>query len=172
MQQEKIEKLLNDLSKHTEEPVNQNLAYQIKQHIPDALSAHRSGLRTFRIIIDLRVGKLVTAAAIIATLILCTAILNRSDTSGSLLEDGKFLLNYVFGTRKTSSGLSSDISIEGKEVVYYGDNIDWKDPNALVMHWKVSDGQYRAMFSNSKIQMVTADELIKLQAEMLKKKGK
>ena len=170
-----MEKLLSDLSPRTEEPVNQQLAYKIKQHIPDALSAHRSGLRTFRIIIDLRVGKLVSAAAIVVTLILCTALLNRGDTAGSFFDDGRFLLKYFLGdTRKASTGIDGfgELLKEGKEIVYYGENIDWKDPNAILMHWKVADGQYRVIFSNSRIQMVTADELIKLQAGMLQKKGK
>jgi len=61
---------------------------------------------------------------------------------------------------------------EGKEVVYYGDSVDARDSNAVLMQWKVSDGKYKVVFRDFRIREVSAEELIRLQAQMLQKRIK
>jgi len=56
--------------------------------------------------------------------------------------------------------------------VYYGDVIDPADGNAVLMQWKLSDGSYRVIFADLREETISAEELIKLQAQMLQKKAK
>lgn len=60
---------------------------------------------------------------------------------------------------------------QGKEVAYYGECIDLEDGNAVLLQWKLSDGKYRVIFADFRTKIVTADELIKLQAQMLQRKA-
>jgi hypothetical protein len=56
--------------------------------------------------------------------------------------------------------------------VYYGDNVDPRDGNAVLIQWKVSEGEYRVVFGDLREETVSAEELIRLQARMLQKKAK
>ena len=56
--------------------------------------------------------------------------------------------------------------------MFYGDSIDTEDSNAVLMQWKLSDGEYGVMFGDLRTKTVGAEELIKLQARMLQKKKK
>jgi hypothetical protein len=60
----------------------------------------------------------------------------------------------------------------GKDVVYYGDSVDPQDNNAVLIQWKLSDGQYKVIFGDLREKTVSAEELIRLQARMLQKKAK
>ena len=59
---------------------------------------------------------------------------------------------------------------QGFDVVYYGNNIDWSDSSAILMQWKVGDNEYKVLFSDLREKKVSSEELIELQAKMLKKK--
>lgn len=59
-----------------------------------------------------------------------------------------------------------------RDVVYYGDISDTKDPNTVLIHWKMPDGNYRVIFADLRSEIVTGEKLIKLQADMLQKKAK
>jgi hypothetical protein len=174
MEQEKLESLLNELSRRTSEPVRPELAAEIKNRIPDNPAGHKSGFNTFRIIIDLRVGRLATAAAILVTLFLCIALYGSRDHAGtSFFQDTKDVLGYFFRADKNAqlAQFAKDrfFPEEGMEVVYYGNPDGSSDPNNLLMHWKLDDDKYRVVFSNFRAEIVTAPELIRLQAQMLKK---
>lgn len=169
MEEEKLGKLLSELAERTAEPVRAGLAEDIKQHIPYSLAPHKRGMNTINIIVDLRVGKLAAAAAIIITLILLANF-------HGIHQDSKLLANYLLGRtgRSNISAAKTEYEIlvqRGKEVVFYP-NIDPKDSNSVLMHWKLSDGKYRAVFGDLREEEVSADELIKLQARMLQKKRK
>lgn len=180
MEKERLENLLNELAERTAEPVRPSLAEDIKRRIPSHLATHRGGLDTIRIIIDLRVSKLAAAAVIIATMILCTTFFGGADSAGGgLYQDSKMLLTYFLkGSIGTNKHMleqlqeSSDFFQNGREVVYYGDSVKGKDKDALLMHWKISENRYRVICGDFRTEVVNAERLIKLQAEMLQKKSK
>lgn len=181
MEEEKLGKLLNELAQRTAEPVRPGLAEDIKHHIPPGLMRLRGRMDTVNIIIHLRVNKLAAAAAIIITMILCASFLTgRDSTVGGIYQNGRMLVEYFLqgnsaGIRDTLSGLSKSseyLARQGKDAVYYGDSIDPKDSNAVLMHWKLSDGTYRVIYGDLHTEIVGAEQLIKLQARMLQKKTK
>jgi len=170
--------LFNKFTEMTGEFVRQSLADDIKQHIPGRL-AHR-GLDTINIIIDLRISKLTAAAVIIITMILLANFFGGVNLAQEwLYKDNRLLVNYLFkGDRFTSDEnvtagflkYYQDLERQGKEVVYYGDSIDLADSNNIIIQWKLSDGNYRVIYSDLRIETVSGDKLIKLQARMLQKK--
>ena len=56
MEKEKLESMLRDMAKHTEEYVRPTLSDDIKRRVPHPLMHHRGGFETVRIIIDLRIN--------------------------------------------------------------------------------------------------------------------
>ena len=174
MEHEKIEKLLQELAARTAEPVSGNLAEEIKKQIPSHLKAHRGGMDSFNIVIDLRVSKLAAAAAIILTMLLWANIFERGDAiGGGIYNDCKLLLKHHFirGSNEVSiAKIRYQYLIDrGKEAVFYGQSTNLQDSNAIVLQWKLSDGNYRVVFANLHEETVTAEELIKLQSRMLQK---
>jgi hypothetical protein len=180
VREEKLEKLLNELADATTEPVPPHLAEDIKHQIPQQLSPHRGGVGTVNVIIDLRINKLAAAAAIIITMILCANFFGgRSQTGGGIYQNGKLLIRYCLGdidaNRIDVSAAKSRyeyLAQSGKDVVYYGDSIEPEDNNAVLIQWKLSDGEYRVVFGDLREKTVSAEELIKLQARMLQRKAK
>ena len=182
MKEEKLKKLLNELSDATAEPVHPGLAEEIKGHIPERLVPHhRVGMDTINIIIDLRVSKLAAAAAIIIAMILLAQLLGGRDWRGAgIYQDSKLLAKYLLGSGSTSrsdvlEGMSKfheHLIQQGKEVVFYEGSIEPEDGNAVLMHWKLSDDNYKVIFGDLREREVSAEELIKLQSRMLQKKAK
>ncbi|MHC4423744.1 MAG: hypothetical protein ACYSWR_03630 [Planctomycetota bacterium] len=174
MKEENLENLLNELAESTAEQVRPGLAEDIKQQIPHRLAAHRRGMDTVNIIIDLRISKLAAAAAIIIVMLLLASFFGGRDSTGGIYQESKLLVRYLLGTGKNSA-LTVKLTYEhlveqGIDVVYYGDSIDRQDSNAVLMQWKVSEGRYKVLFRDLREQEVSAEELIELQARMLQKK--
>jgi hypothetical protein len=182
MNEEKLEKLLNELADATAGPIPSHLAEDIKYQIPQQLSAHKGGIDTVNIIIDLRISKLAAAAAIIVTMILFANFFGgRSPADGSLYRNGKLLVEYFLGgmgaERSNIAAAKARYeylvqSQKFRDVVYYGDSVDPRDSNAVLIQWRVSDGEYKVVFGDLHEETVGAEELIKLQARMLQKKTK
>ena len=182
MKEEKLVKLLNELTERTTEPVRPGLAEEIKHHIPEKLAPHRVGMDTINIIIDLRISKLAAAAVIIITMILLANFFGgRGSTSdGGIYQNSKLLIEYCLsgsdadrsGVLAGASKLYEHLVGKGEEVVYYGDSIEAGDSNAVLMQWRISDGEYRVIFGDLRTKTVGGEELIKLQARMLQKKVK
>ena len=177
MNQENLEKLLSGLADAEKEQASPLLAQRIKQQIPRTFMPHRGGLDTINIIIDLKISKLAAAAAIILSTILFTNFLGGRDSTGDgIYQDGKLMVKYLFGNISAESDLSAGrikyVSLlrQGKDVVYYGESIDPKDSNAVLMQWKLSDDKYMVVFADLRKRQVSGDELIKLQAHMLQNK--
>ncbi|HUW19018.1 MAG TPA: hypothetical protein VMW16_06930 [Sedimentisphaerales bacterium] len=178
MEEEKVGKLLNALAERTAERVRPELAEQIKQHIPSRLIPYRKGIDTVNIIIDLRVSKLAAAAAIIITMILLASFFGGPNPTGSgIYQDGKLLIRYCLGGRNVSnndltsmSRLCEYLTQQGKDVVFYGEGADRNDSNSVLMQWKISDDRYRVIFSDLREAEVSAEELIRLQAQMLQQR--
>ncbi len=176
MKNEKIEKLLNDLAEHTEEFTPPQLASRIKQNIHSASAHHKGPLDSVNIIIDLRVSKLAAAAAIILTMILCANFFGSKNTSGEgMYQNSKMLIKAYLGiendTAHTGQFYKSLVS-KGKEPISYGDIVNTEDANAIIIHWKISEDKYKVIFTDFREKEVTADELIRLQAQMLQNSNK
>ncbi len=180
MEEEKLKKLFSELAEKTTESVRPGLGDDIKGQIPHRLIPHRKGLDTINIIIDLRISKLTAAAAIIITTIFCANFLGgRGSTGGGIFHDGVLMMRYFLtGASIGESDLSAaklkyeQLVNQGREAVYYGEGTDRQDSNSVVLHWKVSGGEYRVMFGDTREKTVSSGELIKLQAAMLQKKKK
>jgi hypothetical protein len=167
MEEERFGRLLNELAERTAEPVRPGLAAEIKQHIPERLPHHRKGLDTINIVIDLRIGKLAAAAVVIITLIVLANM-------QGIYQDGKLLARYLLTESHESEILAErakHLSSRGMGVVIY-ENVDPKDSNSVLMHWRLPDGSYRVVFGDFREKEVSAEELIVLQARMLQKDGK
>ena len=176
MNDQNIEKLLTELAQATAELVRPGLAEDIKNRI-HAGPPHKGGMDTVSIIIDLRVGRLTAAAAIIVTTIALAGLMSSTDPAGSIYQDGKVLLGYcLFGPSKNEVQLVKSkyeqMLESGKDVAYYGDNIDSPDGNSLLMHWRLSDGSYKVIFGDLREETVSAEKLIRLQSGILQKRTK
>jgi hypothetical protein len=180
MNEENLEELLNELADSTSEPAPLYLAEDIKHQIPRQLSPHRGGLGTISIIIDLRISKLAAAAAIIVTMILFANFFGGQNQDGdSIYQSGKMLIKYCLegsganrdNILETAKSRYESLARMGKDVVYYGDNLDSRDSNAVLIQWKVSDDEYRVVFGDLREETVSAEELIRLQSRMLQKRS-
>ena len=178
MREEDLKKSLTELAEATSEEVRPGLANDIKGHIPHRLTPNKIGVDTINIMIDLRISKLATAAAIIITMIASASFFGGRDPMGEgVLQNSKLLVKYylsgaAFAKHISLAGipeLYEDLRQEGRDVVYYGDNIDPTDSNAVLIHWKISEGKYKVVFGDSRTKTVSAEELIAIQAQMLQK---
>jgi len=171
--EEKVEKLLSELAERVGQPVRQGLAEDIKSLIPSRIIPHT--MDTINIIIDLRVNKWAAAAAIVITLILLTSLLGGAGSAGdNIYRDGEFLMKYVFGWDGASKSEMLAVKSkyecliqEGIEAVYFGDKADLNDADAVLLQWKLPDGRYEVILGDLHRETVTAEELIKLQVQML-----
>jgi hypothetical protein len=179
MNEEKLEKLLNELAEATEETAPLYLAEEIKHQIPQRLLPHRGGMNSINIIIDLRISKLAAAAAIIVAMILFASFFGGQSQDGDgIYQSGKMLLKYCFGGTYTGGDAIlatarlkyEHLTQTGKDVVYYGDSVDSRDSNAVLIQWKLSDNEYRVVFGDLREATVSAEELIRLQSRMLQKR--
>ena len=172
MEQEKLESLLRKLAKQTEEYVRPTLADDIKQRIPHPLMHHRGGLDTIRIIIDLRVNRLATAAVIILTMFICVNIYrDKSVPLSRLYDDTKVVANFMLGHISADNRISRTeyerLVPEGTKYVYYGQASNPVDGNAVIMHWRIPNGNYRIRFGNLRVKTVSPQELIDIQVQMI-----
>jgi len=177
MKEQEFGRLLNQLAERTKEPVPHGLAEDIKDRIPRQLHPHRGGIDTVNIIIDLRISKLAAAAIIIITMVLLAGLLGHPQLTGDdIYQDSKMLLKYFLssaGVERSNVRMVRSryqyLTRKGKDVVYYDQSIDPQDCNAVLMQWKLSDGKYRVIFGDLREKTVNAEELVKLQAQMLQK---
>jgi hypothetical protein len=173
MKEEKIKKLLNELGPHTTEEVNPVLCEEIKQSIPSRLPRHKINWDTISIIIDLRMSKSVAAAVIIISVILMLNWLGGRDPVGrDIFQDGILFFEYW---RDGAFDIASSrlkyqhLLRQGHDVIWYGDNINQKDPNAVLFQYRLPDGTYEVTFVDGHAKKVTPEELVKLLARMVNK---
>ncbi len=55
-----------------------------------------------------------------------------------------------------------------KDAAYYGDRVTANEPNAVLLRWKISDGQYRVMYGNLTAENVSVEKLTELEAQLPK----
>jgi hypothetical protein len=100
---------------------------------------------------------------------------NRGDTlpAERLLEEIKGLtedeirnklLMPIRGLERFACGLMWD----KKDPAYYGKTVTPKDMDKVLMRWKVSDNQYRAIFGDLRAETVTPEKLAELEAALPK----
>ena len=90
------------------------------------------------------------------------------------------LIRYCLGGAKVDSsqavrdlsGLYEQIRSQGKDVAYYGNIVERANKNSVLLHWKLDDGNYRVIFGDFSEKTVNAEQLIKLQSQMLQEKTK
>ena len=58
------------------------------------------------------------------------------------------------------------LAAQGAEPVYHGDVVTPSDMELPLMHWKVSDTEYRVIFGDLRVETVTADVLADLEAAL------
>jgi hypothetical protein len=175
----KIEDLLRALAEHGIERVRPGLGQEIKDRIPSRLIPHR--MDTINITVDLRISRLAAAAAIIVALVLIGGLFGGRDAVGRrMYEDSKLFLEYTLygenaGKAQILGSLTQfrdDLVAQGREVVYYGNRANLKDPYAIVMHWKIADDKYGVILGDLSPRTVSAKTLIRLQDHMLQERAK
>jgi len=181
MNKKTVETLLKELGEKTAEPVRSDLAEEIKEHIPHSLTPHKAGMGTVNIMIDLRINRLTAAAIIIATMILLVGLFSHQNSgSVGIYQDSKLLVKYLLG----GTGVTRTQALErvkqfyeflvdqGKEVAYYGDSLAAADSGAVLLQWKIAPDKYRVILGDLQVRTVSAEELIKLQAEMIQNQSR
>lgn len=176
MKKEELKGLLNELGPRITEPVGPDLGEQIKQQIPHRLDRHRIGWDTVNIIIDLRMSKSVAAAAIIITLILLASLFGGQDSTGDgVLRDSILLIKYWGSAGKTDLSAARSkyehLLHRGEDVTWYGDCIDPKDGNALLMQRRLGDGRYVVTFVDGGEREVSIEGLVRLLTLTLQEKA-
>ena len=163
MKRDKVEKMLLNLGGATEEVVRAELAEKVKAEIPGDLRPHRGGMDSVNIIIDLRVSRVAAAAVIVGATVLFATFFSSRDPEAGFYKDSKAIIKYLSQARR-GPGEAGD-----REFVIYGESTGLGDSNDLLMHWKVGEGKYRVMFCDKRMEMVDSEELIKLQAGMIRR---
>jgi hypothetical protein len=178
MNREKIETMLEKLGRATEGCAAGELGAKIKGQIPEDLRPHRKGMDSINIIIDLRVGRLAAAAAILGAAVLFGALFGGRDPVRTLYQDGKVLVEYITGANKpTLAGLSARIAATDPETgdekgFLYGERRRSQDSNDLLMHWRLDQDRYRVVFIDMRTDTVNSEELIKIQSRMIRRMTK
>jgi hypothetical protein len=176
---QKLQDLLRALSEHGIERARPDLAERIKARIPSRLVPRP--MDTINIIVDFRISRVVAAAAVILIMVIVGSLLGGRDSLGAkVYRDSKLVLRYTLGgedaCRADSLGslarLRDELVAQGREVVYYGDQANLKDPCAVIMHWKLPGDKYGVILGDLTTRTVSARTLILLQNHMLQKGAK
>jgi hypothetical protein len=176
---QRIEDLLRTLARQGIERARPGLAREIKDRIPNRLIPHR--MDTINIIVDLRISRAVAAAAIIVALLVIGSFFGGRDAVGrQMYQDSKLLLQYTLGGERACRAqilgsleqFRDDMAAQGREVVYYGNQVDFSDHYAIVMHWKLSEDRYGVVLGDLSARTVTTNTLIRLQSHMLQERAK
>jgi hypothetical protein len=178
MGNERIAELLKGWSKRLTGSIRPGLSGEIKQRIPDGLSAHRIG--TINIIVDLRASRVAVAAAILIGLTLIGGILGSRGGVVQIFRDSTRFVKYAFIGEDAYKGqaVSNLTSVreglvsQGREAIYYGYPANPKDKRAILMQWKIDDGNYRVIRADLSAETVSASTLIRIQARMLQEQHK
>ena len=174
METRRMQELLRALASRGIERARPELGDQIRARIPYRLTPH--GWDTINIIVDLRVSRVAAAAVILLAMLVIGSFLGGRDAAGvRTVEDGKLFVRYVLEGEKAYQAeflgnlaqFRDELVAQGREVVYYGDQAKFKDPCAIVMHWKVADDRYAVILGDLTTRTVSAKTLILLQAHML-----
>ncbi|UCC98345.1 MAG: hypothetical protein JSW66_00330 [Phycisphaerales bacterium] len=177
MADREVRELLAELPRRWTEPARPGLGEEIKQRIPHRLARHKIGWDTVNIIIDLRLSKSVAAAVIVVTMVLLLNLFGDRDSSvRGLVRDGVLLVKYWGGAGRDDIAVIRSkyehLLHRGEYVRWYGDAIDTKDGQTVLMQQKLSDGSYVVTYVDGREREVDSEELLELLARMLQEKAK
>jgi hypothetical protein len=177
MEEEQIREMLTELGRRVTEPVRPGLGEEIKQRIPHRLSRHKIGWDTVNIIIDLRLSKSVAAAVIIITMILLLNLFgSRDSTGGGIIKDSVFLIKYLGSPGEDQVSITrkryEHLLERGEKVVWYGDSVDVKDVNSVLMQYELPDGKYELTFADGQEKLVDTEQCLNVVSRMLQKRKK
>jgi len=165
---QRLEELLQELGRRGTEPAPQGLAERIKRQIPDRLMAQRWGRDTVNIMVHLKISRVAAVAAIVVTLIVFGGFFGRGSGWYQGIED-------LFSRQdRSAAGLAKvyqEMASNGVEVVYYEQNANSKDPTLILMYWKLPEGDYRVVFTNGRVVLASAEQLVKLQSNTIRSMG-
>ena len=71
-------------------------------------------------------------------------------------------LKHILYLRRFYGGL------RGKDTAYYGGIVTPKDADKVLLRWKVSDNEYRAIFGDLHTETVTTEKLTELEKDLQK----
>ena len=172
MEDREVHELLTELGQRLTERVPPGLGEEIKQRIPHRLSRHKIGWDTVNIIIDLRLSKSVAAAAIIIAMILLLNLFGgRGSSVRGLVQDSVLLVKY-WGREDISAVRAKYEYLlhRGEDVKWYGDSIDTKNSQAVLMQQRLPDGRYVITFVDGGEKEVDSQELVELLTRMLQER--
>jgi len=127
--------------------------------------------------VHLRISRLTAVAAIVLTLVLCARFFDANDPaqSAGLYDDFKVLLNLLPGKEGTRADVQasllrfqSTLASKGYDVVYLDNAFDSDYAQALLMYWKLPDGEYNVIYRDLRMVKVDDEQLIKLQSDMIR----
>jgi len=81
---------------------------------------------------------------------------------GSHREQAEALWRRVIRTKATCL-FYDELLRQEKDVAYFGDTVAARNPDAVLMRWKISDGQYRVIFGNLTAKDVPTAQLAELE---------
>jgi hypothetical protein len=159
----RTQELLRALAAHGIERARPELGEEIKARIPYRLTRH--GWDTINIIVDLRISRMAAAAVILLAMLLIGRFFASREAADMKVLDGEKA--YQAELLGNLVQFRDELIAQGREVVYYGEQAKFKDPCAIIMHWKLSDDRYGVIFGDLTTRTVSAKTLILLQAHML-----
>ncbi len=178
MKQDHIIQLLDELAEATQENPRADLGSQIKDHIPGRLIRHRVNWNTVNVVVDFRMSRSIAAAAILVAILLLSGLFHLGNGSGtSVYQDSKLLLRYGFGGESAArsdlieslKNFYDDLVRQGRDVTFYGESADPEDRHAILMHWKMPNGEYRVVYNDLSARTISAAALVRLQSRMIQK---
>lgn len=78
-----------------------------------------------------------------------------------------FTLGYIDSQNQISRAEYERLVPEGTKYVYYGQASNPVDGNAVIIHWRLPNGNYRVRFGNLRVKTVSPQELIDIQVQMI-----
>ena len=100
----------------------------------------------------------------------------RDLTSGGIFKDGMLLINYWRGAGEDHVSIARSkyehLIDRGENVIWYGDSIDIKDVDSVLMQRKLPDGKYEITFADGNEKQVNSEQLVKLLTRILEKRTK
>lgn len=101
---------------------------------------------------------------------------SRDSSGGGIYQDSKMLVTYFLRGRADKADLSTvrsryeHLIQKGEQAVYYGDKVNLRDSSAVLLQWKLPDGNYRVITADLQEKTVTAEQLIELLSKMLQER--
>jgi hypothetical protein len=100
-----------------------------------------------------------------SALSMATAIHEVEDEIGRRRRSGR-LSEEDFGNLmkiQNACGYYVDLVGTGKDAAYYGDEVDVRDFDRVLMRWRLDDGQYRVIYGDLRTETVSAERLAELE---------